>query len=788
MVLSMKKHLLIFSLLCAWMVSPVFGQNRLLKYADKQISLENYAHAAEVYTQAYQRKPKYATAKNTAKAYTIIQDYNNSFDWWEKTVAYQEAERTDYSAYLQAALKLGKLEEVEAILSNSGFTEADFPELDFDLIRKLQVGTARVALLPVEGVNSDGSDQGLKLDESGTKYFSSDHGSIIPTQKKGIRFDAKSSLPSEEKSNFNERPFFQIYQQDESGEATILKSDLPDAAHVADFSAMPSKGLVFYTVLRDVRKIKRKRAYTIQQEVYFGTLGDNGQISGSKPFPLNNFTAHGVQNPFVDEKAGRIYFASDMAGGVGGFDLYYVTYDQDLDFGPAVNLGPGVNTQEDESHPFIKDGKLYFSSKGHPGVGGMDIFNAEQVGGIFSNVQNLGVPFNSTRDDFAYYVAKDGKRFLSSDREGGLGMDDIYFIQDLYKVLLAKVLDCDGVMFSENLDVRLDQVNAQQMIETRRLGNGEISADLEPEQDFWLQISKPGYFSIRDSSLTTIGLEGDTLRREYRLAKIPYGMQVWSDIVYYDLDKSYLKTQAEEILGKLADLMLKHDFLNLKVTSHTDARASDAYNERLSEKRAKAVSDFLVAKGVAADRVSLAWFGEKQPVNDCGDGKPCSESLHQQNRRSELTLEAFTDKNKQYSLPAGFELEDPCDLSPLTDLLSKDLITVPNIYFDFDKAAIKPQHQTDLERVSFLMKKMENLQLYLAGHTDQRGNETYNMKLAERRAKAVMEYLVSRGVDASRLAYEWFGKSRPVHDCGTKACTEAMHQENRRTELHLKGN
>jgi outer membrane protein OmpA-like peptidoglycan-associated protein len=151
-------------------------------------------------------------------------------------------------------------------------------------------------------------------------------------------------------------------------------------------------------------------------------------------------------------------------------------------------------------------------------------------------------------------------------------------------------------------------------------------------------------------------------------------------------------------------------------------------------------------------------------------------------------LEAFTDKNKQYSLPAGFELEDPCDLSPLTDLLSKDLITVPNIYFDFDKAAIKPQHQTDLERVSFLMKKMENLQLYLAGHTDQRGNETYNMKLAERRAKAVMEYLVSRGIDASRLAYEWFGKSRPVHDCGTKACTEAMHQENRRTELHLKGN
>jgi outer membrane protein OmpA-like peptidoglycan-associated protein/tetratricopeptide (TPR) repeat protein len=788
MVLSMKKYVLIFSLLCTWMVSPVLGQNRLLKYADKQLGLENYAHAAEVYTQAYQRKPKYTTAKNAAQAFTTIQDYNNSFEWWEKTVAFPEAERTDYSAYLQAALKLGKLAEVEDILSKSGFTEADFAELDFDLIRKLQTGTARVALLPVEGVNSDGSDQGLKLDESGTKYFSSDRGTITPTQKKGIRFDAKSSLPSGEKSNFNERPFFQIYQQRENGEATTLKSDLADATHVADFAPMPSKDLVFYTVLRDVRKIKKKRAYTIQPEIYFGKRGDNGQISGSKPFPLNNFTVHGVQNPFVDEQAGRIYFASDMAGGVGGFDLYYVTFDQDLNFGSPVNLGPGVNTLEDESHPYIKGGKLYFSSKGHPGVGGMDIFIADQIGGVFSDVQNLGVPFNSTRDDFAFYVASDGKRYLSSDREGGLGMDDIYFIQDLYKILLAKVLDCDGVIIAENLDVRLDQANTRQMVENRRLGNGEISADLEPEQDFWLQISKPGYFSIQDSSLTTIGLEGDTLRREYRLARIPYGLQVWSDIVYYDLDKSYLKTQAEQILGKLADLMLKHDFLNLKVTSHTDARASDSYNERLSEKRAKAVSDFLVAKGVAADRIALAWFGEEQLVNDCGDGKPCPENLHQQNRRSELTLEAFSDKNKQYSLPSGFELEDPCDLSPFTNLLSKDLITVPNIYFDFDKAAIRPQHQTDLDRVSFVMKKMENLQLYLAGHTDQRGNEAYNMKLAERRAKAVMDYLVSRGVDASRLQYEWFGKSRPIHDCGTKACTEAMHQENRRTELILKGN
>lgn len=788
MVLNMRKYLFIFSVLCTWMAYPATGQNRLLKYADKQLSLENYAHAGQVYTQAFQKKAKYATAKKAAEVYTTIQDYETSFQWWEKTVAFQEAERGDYAQYIQSALKLGKLEDVEATLMQSGFGEADFPELDFGLIRQLQTKNTKIALTPVDGVNTDGADQGLRVDDKGNKYFSSDRGTAEGTKKKSIRLDAKANLPSAEKSNFNERPFFQVYQQDENGNLSTLSSDLADAAHVADFAPMNSQGIVFYTVIRDVRKIKKKKVYTIHPEIYVGKIGQNGQITDSKPLPFNNFTGYGVQNPFVDEGAGRLYFASDMEGGLGGFDLYYVTFDRNLNFGSPVNLGSVVNTKEDESHPFIADGKLYFSSKGHPGVGGMDIFSADYRNDTFANVQNLGLPYNSSRDDFAYFVDKDGKRYLSSDREGGKGMDDIYFVQDLHKVLLATVIDCDGVIISENLDVRVGQANTPQDVESRRTANGEIVADLEPEQDFWLQIAKPGYFAIQDSSLTTIGFEGDTLRREYRLAKIPYGLQVWSDIVYYDLDKSYLKMQAEQTMEKLADIMTQQSHLTLKVASHTDARASKEYNQKLSERRAKAVSDFLVAKGIATDRIQLSWYGEDQLTNDCGDGKPCAEYLHQQNRRSELTLEAFSDSNRQYNLPLGIELEDPCDLSPITNALSKDLISVPHIYFDFDKYSIRLQHRTDLDRVGFLMTRMENLQLYLAGHTDQRGNETYNMKLAERRAKAVMDYLVGKGVDASRLQYEGFGKSRPVHDCASKPCTEAMHQDNRRTELILKGN
>ena len=186
-------------------------------------------------------------------------------------------------------------------------------------------------------------------------------------------------------------------------------------------------------------------------------------------------------------------------------------------------------------------------------------------------------------------------------------------------------------------------------------------------------------------------------------------------------------------------------------------------------------------------RVRLDWFGEEKLVNDCGDGVPCPETKHQLNRRSELVLEAFTDRNREYEFPKELLGKDVCDESDLFEALQREFNSVPTVYFDFDKSIIRSVHQKELERVGIMLSKMKNLQLYLAGHTDQRGNEDYNMKLAERRAKAVMDYLVKRGVDAARMQYEWFGKSQPVNDCGSVPCTEAMHQQNRRTELHLKG-
>lgn len=767
---------------------PIQAQNNLLRYADKQFELENYAHSASLYSEAFKRKATYNNALMAARSFEKLQDYENSFDWWQTLVGFEEATKEDFSHYLQAALKIDDDFNIQDYLAGSPYSEFDFPEMNFDLIEDLKSRKANVKAVSLKEINSDASEYGTSIDQDGRIYFTSNRGETFSSDKPSVRLDARNKIFSEEKSDFSDMEYYGIYRYSTDGEIKKMSSDILGAIQYADPSLMESKNILFYTVFRNVRKVKGKRDFAVQPEIFFSEISDQGELLDSKPFPWNNLTDYGVMTPFVDEASRRIYFASDMPGGFGGFDLYYVSYDEDLNFGDPVNLGSSINTESDETHPSKDGDDFYFSSKGHPGLGGMDIFKASYQNDRLGNPVNMGAPFNTTRDDFAFYISPKGERFLSSDRSGGKGMDDIYLMEDLYKRLIARVIDCDGNIVSEDFETTLIEIDGQEKIPTSRADDFSILAELEPDKNFSLSIRKSGYFSIQDDELSTVGLLEDTLEREYRLAAIPYNMPVYVDIVYYDLDKSIIRPDANPTLDKIAELIKKYDFIDLIVNSHTDSRASNEYNHALSQRRADAVKEYLSMHSIDPSRVKLAWYGEENLVNDCGDGVPCPEVEHQLNRRSELVLEAFSDRDKVYELPKEFMGRDICDPADLFKALDEEINNVPTIYFDFDKANLRPVHKKELERVNLLLQKLSNLKLNIEGHTDQRGSEEYNMVLSERRAKIVMDYLTKKGIDPTRLKSEWMGKTQPIHDCETKDCTEEMHQLNRRTELQLINN
>src|SRR5690606_27603966 len=235
----------------------------------------------------------------------------------------------------------------------------------------------------------------------------------------------------------------------------------------------------------------------------------------------------------------------------------------------------------------------------------------------FSEVRNLGVPFNSPQDDFSLLQTREGEVYLSSNRESNVGLDDIFKIEDLYTQFVGKVRDTDGKPIGEGLVVVLRQKDNLRSIGTEQPENGTVLAPVAPETDYQLVLQKKGYFPVHDPDLSTKGLKGGRLEREYVMKEIPYNYTVFQGLVYYDYGQSRLRPDAESSMSKIAALMKNHTFLEIMVRSHTDSRSSNQFNEAMSQRRANAVRDYLQDYGIARSRVKSEWFGEERLVNDC---------------------------------------------------------------------------------------------------------------------------------------------------------------------------
>ena len=793
MVLIMKKiatQVILSAMLIFGSVGITNAQKSKVRYADSLMKVEkNYKTASALYQQAYATKPSMETATKVADSYDQLRDYSNSYIWWKTALGYEEANSAVFANLLRSAELSDNLTEAKSLLMAKEYSSADSAVVQ-DLLSKRPLntpipGVRKVKLESITALNSAGSDFTYTKDANGNVYFTSDRGGEFVDKMPGIRIDGRNKIFSEEKQDKTGREYFHVYKQDSTGTISEVVSNVPNTYNFSDFSYAKEAGLMFYSITRGITKEKKNRNITVSPEIYYSVLNESGQLEGFYPVPFNDSTGYSVMHPFVDEEAKKLYFTADIPGGFGGYDLYYAEYDENMTFGSPVNLGPEINTTGDESHAFRRGNKFFFSSTGHKGMGGMDVFVADYAVDSFSNIKNMGMPINSMADDFAYRELDNKEVYLSSNRKGGMGLDDLYQVADVYKAFLAHVIDCQGVIISDSYMANLKDNTQGGMVQTYRNGNGTLSSELEPESDFSITISKPGYFSVTDDAISTKGFEGDTIKREYKLIPIPYQLPVYVDIVYYDLDKFKIRDDAKPALDKLGQLMNQYTFLDLLVSSHTDSRASDEYNIRLSNERAKAVTEYMAQHNISADRIRLEWFGEQNLVNDCGNGKPCAESAHQLNRRSELLLEAFPDPSKSYEIPEELKNLDYCSPEAIMDVIQQELRAIPTIYFDFDKSMLRSADKLELERTAVMLNRMPNLMLFIGGHTDQRGDEAYNEKLSEKRSQVVMEYLKKRGVEENRLDYEWFGETQPIHNCNEVTCTEAMHQLNRRTELKL---
>ena len=371
--------------------------------------------------------------------------------------------------------------------------------------------------------------------------------------------------------------------------------------------------------------------------------------------PVNEDEFYTNTTPAISPDGNELYFASLRPDGLGGFDLYKATKLANGDFGNAVRLGAPINTSGNEMFPYVApDGKLFFASDGHAGFGKLDLFVAENTeqGWV---VKNLGPNINTVADDFGIFFTKyPTEGFLSSNREGGMGDDDIYYFEDktpkpkIVNVLLnvtTKEIDENGAekILPQTRVVLYDNTN-------KNIGgdfsnqNGRLRFTLVPDQNFSIIASKSGYFT-KSITYSTIGktpriedliqeVTNVTLDTTIVLDALILERSIVLDNIYYDLDKADIRPDAALELNKLVKILKDNPSIRIELSSHTDDRASDSYNDALSQRRAESAVAYIVSQGIDASRLVAKGYGKRQLII----ANATTEEEHQTNRRTEFKV------------------------------------------------------------------------------------------------------------------------------------------------------
>jgi outer membrane protein OmpA-like peptidoglycan-associated protein len=331
-----------------------------------------------------------------------------------------------------------------------------------------------------------------------------------------------------------------------------------------------------------------------------------------------------------------------MPGTLGQSDLWVVDIKKNNKFGKPTNLGANINTEGRENFPYIsKKGNFYFSSDGHLGLGGLDVYGCKNVDGKFSRPRNLGVPLNSGKDDFGFSLDDETKNgFTSSNRNSTrIGDDNIFTVQNIKPI-------CDVLVTAQVIDAKTNKpIEGASVTLTDTEGNPIKTklTDNEGNADFLIECSKNVVAEGRmdeyeNNKVNVAGTTDEEVKVAIRLnpiEKIITPRELVLNPIYFDFDKWNIRSDAAFELDKVVEAMKKYEDLKINIVSHTDRRGSDKYNMSLSEKRAKSTLEYIVSKGIDASRLSSEGKGETEPAVKC---TRCSKEQHQLNRRSEFLI------------------------------------------------------------------------------------------------------------------------------------------------------
>ncbi|WP_370000317.1 OmpA family protein [Winogradskyella sp.] len=591
-----------------------------------------------------------------ANSYYFYNDMENAAKWYGELMALEEVIDPEY--YFRYALALKGIENYE----ESDKWMKKFHDMKPDDLR----GKAFLSRVDYKSNIEESSRDDIEPHNLEINTELSDFGTT--EYENGIVF--ASARGGGRKYRWNEEPYLDLYSVEKTengfGEVKEIDGKVNTKFHESSAVFSPNGRYMFFTRNNFFRlKYKEDDTGINRLQLYRATLSEDGTWDEIHKVHFNS-EDYSVAHPALNLTGSRLYFASDMPGTFGQSDIFVVDVNDDGTLGEPENLGPSINTEGQESFPFMDtSGNLFYSSTGFPGLGGLDVFKSEGLDekvatGSNRNfpIENVGKPVNSAADDFGYYENLVTKRvYFSSNREGGKGSDDIYTFE---------VPECEQLVVGTVQDKNTDELipNATVILfdgegnELERKTVGEDAAfefELECETEYLIRGEKETYAS--DEKRFTTPKKKQELRMQLLLEKDEQEINPCDDlakildipIIYFDFDKYNIRYDAEIELQKVLVVLNKYPTMAIDIRSHTDCRATVAYNETLSENRAQSTRQYLIDNGIAADRLTAKGYGESQLVNDCGcdtrDDSGCTEEEHQLNRRSEFIITSINGKS-----------------------------------------------------------------------------------------------------------------------------------------------
>ena len=658
----MKLHIKVFIcwfILLTQVPVPGKAQSKSLKEADALFNQFNYALALPAYKATLSgQKPTLYVTQRIAECYRLMNNSREAENWYNRVISFPDHDPKALKYAADAARENGNYDRAKQLYTQFGQRVPSQAALvaqlnaSCDNARQWLANPEPYELQKLTNVNSTGSDFSPVLLPDGL-VFTSDR--EVDTRKNNRVYGWTG------KANY--KLYYAPQRKDGRFDAPVLfDNSINNNYHNGSAIFTPDGKTIYFTRINEVKskqkhrnndpfswiKFDEKNTYVNRLEVFIAQKnGENW--SKPKPFSYNKVNNYSVGHPALSPDGQMLYFVSDMPGGLGETDIYYCVRQANGEWGQPVNAGNKINTSGKELFPVVSpEGVLYFSSEGHPGMGGLDILAAEGSGTKWKTIQNLKYPLNSPADDFgiAFDKTKD-KGFVSSNRDSKDGTDDIYAFKiventcNLAGKTLERSLNAQGT-FTEtpvaNVLVQIYFEGNATPGQTYSDAQGNFTFNIKDGQKFNLKATKSGYLIQSVDITSDCRSRVDLVKISMPLNRNTLNKPIILENIYYDFDKADVRPDAALELDKWVRTLNDNPTIRIELGSHTDSRQTETYNQRLSQLRAEAAVKYIISRGINPNRLVAKGYGETRPLNRCRDGVACSELEHQLNRRTEVKI------------------------------------------------------------------------------------------------------------------------------------------------------